>query len=364
MQGVEAFQKGDWVHAKELFLLAMSQNPDELETYFFLGKTCFLTDDRLHAAIFLNHFILLTNTTTQQENRAHAFDLLGQCYEADDKHEIAVTFYHQAIEHDLMCVSARHNLGLCYMKMAMNHMESHVQKCFTLLKNAHIALSSTLSICANNPMLFHSMASWQEQYIQLLKKFSEDNKIKEDICVNFMCAIHYYHEALSYCHDEDESLKSIIRVNLTECYAQFGHQLYQMEEYKKAEELYGLALQLDQNHIPALNQAGMCFFKQAMYLEARKKFSEILIPTNDLQDRADAWMNIACCHRLEKNWEEAEKSLDEARKLVPHDPSLDEEFEKLKQAKSQEVLTTTKLTLFGIQQEQDLPHHIEEFQFN
>lgn len=75
-------------------------------------------------------------------------------------------------------------------------------------------------------------------------------------------------------------------------------------------------------------------------------------------------MNIACCHRLEKNWEEAEKSLDEARKLVPHDPSLDEEFEKLKQAKSQEVLTTTKLTLFGIQQEQDLPHHIEEFQFN
>ncbi|HHT0592371.1 TPA: tetratricopeptide repeat protein [Legionella anisa] len=347
-QGVEAFKKSEYLQAKNLFLQAIGNNPEVPETYFFLGKTCFLSDDKEEAIFYLNQFIELTRNRTTQENRSHAFDLLGQCYAANSKNEVAVTYYFAAIENDLNCVSARHNLGLSYMKLAQDYLESQLENCFTLLKNAHIALSSALKICADNPMLLHTAASWHEQYIDLLKKLSKEKKTQEDISVNFMCSIYYYCEALAHCQKDDLSLNNLITENLAECYAQFGHHLYQNEEYKKAQELYGLVLELDQNHMPALTQVGMCSFKQGMYLEARKKFTTILERTNDAQDQADAWLNIACCYRFEKNWDEAEKSLSEARKLAPQDTSIDEEAEKLQQTKSQVVLVTTNQAFFGL----------------
>ncbi len=348
LKGVEAFHKGEYVQAKKLLLQAINQNPEVPETYYFLGKACFLSDEKRESVFYLNQFIELTMNVKNQENRSYAFDLLGQCYAADNKNEIAVTCYLAAIEIDLYCVSARHNLGLIYMKLAQEHLNSHLENCSILLQNARIALNSALDICSDNPMLLHSVASWYEQYIDLLKKLVEKKPTQENIRLNFMCAIHYYHEALAHCHKEDVSLKKIITENLTECYAQFGHHLYQSEEYKKAQELYSLTLELDQNHIPVLNQIGMCSFKQEMYPEARNKFATILERTDDTQDQADAHLNIACCYRLEKNWDEAEKSLGEARKLAPHDPSIDEEAEKLKQAKSQASLAATDQAFFGL----------------
>ncbi|MCE0723431.1 tetratricopeptide repeat protein [Legionella resiliens] len=348
LQAVEAFKKSEYVQAKTLFLQAISKNPEVPETYFFLGKTCFLSDEKEEAIFYLNQFIEITRNVTTQENRSHAFDLLGQCYAANNKNEEAVTYYFAAIENDLSCVSARHNLGLSYMRLAQDYLESHLENCFTLLKNAHIALSSALELCADNPMLLHTAASWHEQYIDLLKKLSKDKRIQEDISVNFMCSIHYYREALAHCKKDDLMLKNIITENLTECYAQFGHHLYQNEEYNKAQELYVLVLEGDQNHIPALNQIGMCAFKQGMYQEARKKFTTILERTSDAQDQADAWLNIACCYRLEKNWDQAGQSLSEARKLAPQDSSINEEAEKLKLAQSQELLTATNQVFFGL----------------
>lgn len=123
-----------------------------------------------------------------------------------------------------------------------------------------------------------------------------------------------------------------------------------MKSIKKTQELYGLVLEADQNHIPALNQIGMCSFKQGRYMEARKKFTTILERTNETQEQADAWLNIACCYRFEKNWDQAEQSLGEARKLAPHDTSIDEESEKLRLAKSQTLLTETNQAFLVLKQ--------------
>ncbi|CAM2993804.1 photosystem I assembly protein Ycf3 [Legionella steigerwaltii] len=360
IQGVEAFKKGEYIHAKKLFLQAISLNHEIPDTYFLLGQTCFLSDEKNEAISYLNRFIELTMNKKNRDNWSYAFELLGQCYAADNQDEVAITYYFAAIENDFNCVSARHNLGLSYMKLAQNYLKSHLNNCFILLRDAQIALTSALALCRDNPMLLHSVASWHEQCIDLLNQLAEEKNTQEDISVNFICAIHYYREALAHCHKDDHSLHQMITENLTECYAQFGHHLYQNKEYTIAQILYSLTLDLDKNHIPALNQMGICSFKQGMYMEARKTFVTILERTVDIQDRADAWLNIACCYRLEKNWGEAENSLAEARKLAPQDLRVNEETEKLKQARSNALLGVNTQTIFGIKPDNTPSFSVEE----
>lgn len=344
LQGVDALRESKYIEAKKLFLEAIKQNPEVPETYFLLGKTCFLCDEKSETISYLIQFIELTQYEKEQENKSHAFDLLGQCYASRSESELAITCYLNALEIDPSCVSVRHNLGLLYMKLAQEYLEIDLQNCSALLKSARIALNSALELCKDNPMFLHSIASWYEQYIELLKKLSEASNTQEMISEQFNWAIHYYREALAHCHKNDKLFQNVITENLTECYAQFGHHLYQSQAYAKAQKLYESAL--DQNHIPALNQIGMCLFKQGKYSEARVKFAILLERTADTQDQADAWLNTACCYRLEKNWLEAEKSLDAARKLAPQDPEIHKETENLKQAKSQALLAVTNQTFF------------------
>ncbi|WP_454785857.1 tetratricopeptide repeat protein [Legionella sp. WA2024007413] len=346
LQGVEALNKGDLTQAKKFLLQAIEQNPEVHETYFFLGKTCFLADEKKEALFFLKKFIELTQDLKDEPNKSYAFDLLGQCYAADNEDEIAITCYLNVIEIDPSCASVRQNLGLLYMKQAQEYLELNLEKCLTLLRDAQIALKSSLELCSNNPMFLHSIASWYEQYIELLKKLSEENSLAEMINKQFNHAIHYYLEALAHCHENDQLLHSAITENLTECYAQFGHYLYQNQEYAKAQELYLAALELDQTHIPALNQMGMCLFKQGNYAEARAPFAKLIDLSEDKQDKADAWLNIACCYRLEKNWEKAKASLNVAKRLAPQDPEIVKEMENLKQSKSQSVLSLTDQAFF------------------
>ncbi|MGL5741068.1 MAG: hypothetical protein ACRCXC_00205 [Legionella sp.] len=103
-------------------------------------------------------------------------------------------------------------------------------------------------------------------------------------------------------------------------------------------------------------------FHQEMYSEARKNCAAIITIidvlkqtdaieelADHIQDQADSWVNTACCYRLEKSWDEAEKSLNEARALAPEDSTdLNKETEQLKQAKSQALLTTTSQVLFSL----------------
>ncbi len=89
------------------------------------------------------------------------------------------------------------------------------------------------------------------------------------------------------------------------------------------------------------------FFKQDCYPEARKYFSSILEKTEDKQEIADAWLNIACAYRLEKKWEKAEEALSQAKKFAPEDSSITEEQMKLNESKLAALLISTPQTLFG-----------------
>ncbi|MCW8410316.1 tetratricopeptide repeat protein [Legionella sp. PATHC035] len=348
LQGVEAFKRGDYIQAKKLFLQEINLNHESPEAYFLLGKTCFLSAEKNEAISYLNRFFELTMKVQNRENWSDAFDLLGQCYAANNQNEVAITYYFAAIENDFNCVSARHNLGLSYMKLAQDYLKSNFKNCFILLRDAQTALISVLERCSDNPTFLHTAASWHELYIHLLNQSSVGKDTQEEISVHFMCAIYYYGDALAHCPTEECALQKVITENLTECYVQFGHHLFQSKQYIKAQELYFLTLQLDQSHIPALNQAGMCFFKQGMYAKARNQFATVLEQTSDRKVQADAWLNIGCCYRLEKNWEKAEQSLLKARRLSQDDLRINEEVEKLKQAKSQGLLGVNTQTIFRI----------------
>ncbi|MGL5741069.1 MAG: hypothetical protein ACRCXC_00210 [Legionella sp.] len=121
-------------------------------SYFFLGKASFLSDDKKDDAISnLNKFIELTQNevSTQsdnQKNRVYAFDLLGQCYAANNQDDFAITYYAAAIEADPLCASARHNMGLSYMQLTQDYLELHLQNFFILLIDAQVALKSALEI--------------------------------------------------------------------------------------------------------------------------------------------------------------------------------------------------------------------------
>ena len=69
--------------------------------------------------------------------------------------------------------------------------------------------------------------------------------------------------------------------------------------------------------------------------------------TEDKQEIADAWLNIACTDRLEKEWKKAEEALNKAKKLTPEDSAITEEEMKLNEAKLAALLISTPQTLFG-----------------
>lgn len=338
-QGVEAFKQGNFIQEKKMFLQAISLNDQLPDTFFLLGKACFFSEEKKEAIPYLVRFIELTAIEKNQKDWACAFDLLGQCFAADNQDEIAITYYFAAIENDFNCVSARYHLALSYMKLAQEHLTRNLNNCFTLLGDAHIALDSALELCSDNPLFLNTAAGWHKQFIDLLKH-SEEKNTQENISIHFMCALYYYHEALGYCHKVDTSLQ-VIRGNLIHCYCQFGDHLYQKGELIQAYELYSAALELEPHHIHALKQTGMCLFKQGMYREARIKFATIREQATDRHDKAHAWLNTASCYRMERNLDEAEQSLNQAKKITPLDPEIDKENEKLKLARAQSLLIAT-----------------------
>ncbi|MCA0403566.1 MAG: tetratricopeptide repeat protein [Proteobacteria bacterium] len=69
--------------------------------------------------------------------------------------------------------------------------------------------------------------------------------------------------------------------------------------------------------------------------------------TEDKQEIADAWLNIACTYRLEKKWENAEAALSKAKQFAPKDSSITEEEMKLNESKLSALLVSIPQTLFG-----------------
>ena len=347
--GVKALDEHNYGIAKDFFLQAIEKNPEVAESYFYLGKCCFFCDEKQQALSPLKKFIeLRQNNSDEVANVSYAFDLLGQCYEAENKNTAALRCYETATKIYPSAASAWNNMGLFYIKSALHYLETDLASSAKLFKGALFFIKKALELCSNNPVFLQTAASWYEQYIEVLERAVEnEDAIQKNITSNFSYAIQYYRKALSLCHEQDLALKNIISSNLTECLAQYGHHLYKNKDYKNAQVIYLEAMYLDPEHLVVINQIGMSLFKQNCFSEARNYFSSILEKTDDKQEVADAWLNIACTYRLEKKWRKAEEALSHAKKFAPEDSSITEEEIKLNEAKLAELLISTPQTLFG-----------------
>lgn len=366
LNGVKAFNKHNYAEAKSLFLQAINENSEEPEIYLFLGKSYFLCDEKNEAITHLKKYIKDNQSNSEHiANISYAFDLLGQCYEEINEDDAAFTCYVTATNIHPSAASAWHNFGLLSIKSAQHHLEKNLSDSFDIFKKALSYLKKALEICSTNPMFLHSVANWYDQYIEALETVNEE---EGNINRHFKLAIEYYQKALDACCEDDLALKNIITLNLTECLAQYGHHLYKTEDFVNALELYSQAIALDPNHLAAMNQIGMTLFKQNRFSEARKYFADILGKTDDPQELADAWLNIACTHRLEKSWANAENALNQAKTFAPDDPSISDEEKKLMASTSYASLIKTPQTIFSnpnsvLQSQLNTPEE-KPFQFN
>lgn len=366
-EGVKAFNANNYGIAKDFFLQAIHINPEVAESYFYLGKCFFFCDEKLQAISHLTKFIELKQSNLDEMAVvSYAYDLLGQCYEALNKDDAALISYETATTVYPTCASAWNNMGLLYIKSALNLVETAPVKSQKLFKESLIYIKKALGICSDNPVFLQSVASWYEQYIEVLERIIEDEQaLQRNIASNFCEAIYYYQKALSVSNDKELALRNIILSNLTECMAQYGHFVYRNKDYKKAQEIYLEALHLDPVHLVVINQIGMCLFKQACYPEARKYFSSLLDKTKDNQEIADAWLNIACTYRLEKHWDSAEEALSQARKFAPEDLSIKEEEITLNETKLSSIHVSAPQILFASSKDDENKQvHESSFQFD
>ncbi|PUT38567.1 tetratricopeptide repeat protein [Legionella taurinensis] len=349
INGVRAFDAKHYQIAKDFFLQAIDINPEVAESHLYLGKCFFFCDEKQQAIPSIKKFIELRQSHSDDvANVSYAFDLLGQCYEAENKDTAALTCYETATKIYPSGASAWNNMGLLYIKSARHLLETDLANSAKLFKGALAFITKALEIASDNPVFLHSAASWYEQYIEVLERVVEDNDaVQKNKAGNFSYALIYYRKALAVCSENDVVLRNIILSNLTDCLAQYGHHFYKNKEYKKAQETYMEALQLDPEHLIVINQIGMSLFKQDCFPESRKYFSSILDKTDDKQEIADAWLNIACTYRLEKKWSDAEEALSQAKKFAPEDSSIAEEEMTLNQSKLNALLLSAPQTLFG-----------------
>ncbi|KTD30830.1 photosystem I assembly protein Ycf3 [Legionella moravica] len=349
LDGIKAFDEHNYERAKNCFLQAIDNNPEVPESYLYLGTCFFFCSEPKRAISSLKKFIELRQSNPDEvANVSHAFDLLGQCYEMEHNSKAALTCYETATKIYPSGASAWNNMGLLFIKSAVHYLETDLVQSVKLFRASLAFITKALSISSENPVFLHSVASWYEQYIEVVVKVVQDeDAVMNNVAMNFSFAIHYYRKALAVCKEHEVTLRNIILSNLTECLAQYGHHFYKNNEYLKAQEIYLEALQFDPEHLIVINQIGMSLFKQDCFPEARKYFSSILNKTEDTQEIADAWLNIACTYRLENKWEQAEEALIQAKQHAPEDSSITEEEMRLIESKSAALLISTPQTLFG-----------------
>lgn len=350
IDGVKAFNEGNYELANAFLHQAIEVDSGVADSYFYLGKSYFFGGKTQQAISFLKKFIELQQHNSDDiANVSYAFDVLGQCYEADNKGTAALQCYQTATTIYPLGAPSWNNMGLLYIKSALHYLDIDLTNSKKFFRGAQHFIQKALAISSDNPLFLQSIASWYEHYINVLERVTDnETAVQENIASNFNYAIRYYRQAISVCHNHDIALKNIILSNLTECLAQYGHHWYKQNDYKKAQEIYLEALSFDSGHLIVINQLGMALFKQACFSEARQYFSSILEKTQDQQDIADAWLNIACTYRLEKEWEQAKEALSQAKNFAPDDLAIAEEDVLLNESKSAALLISAPQTLFGI----------------
>lgn len=347
--GLKALNANNHIVARDLFIQAVQENPETAESWFYLGQCHFYyVEIKLAISAVKKYLELTQNDLDKPENRVFALDLLGQCYEKENNGNAALQSYQDAIKLNQSCSSAWHNMGLLYMKSARHYLETDSNNSKKFFDSARIFILKAMEICAGNPMFLHTIASWHEQYIEILEKATDsENAIQKKIDANFKHAIQHYIQALLACSEQDLTFKDKVISNLAECLAQYGHYFYRNKNYHNALDKYLEAIQLVPCHLAAINQAGMSLFRQGCFSEAREYFVSILEKTKDTQELADAWLNITCTYRMEKNWNKADAALNHAKRLAPEDPAIVEEAFELAKSRISVVHIPTSQTLFG-----------------
>lgn len=340
-KGIQAYHDKNYSQDKGP-LKALEDDRYRFKLNQFLGNSCYFAGDYDEAILHLKKCLELYEVEgLEKENVPYVFDSLGKCYEALGKENLAIDCYNNAIKVNPSCASAWHNMGLLYTKSAKYYIDRDLSNSLTIFRGAQKFLQKAFGLANNNPAFLNSIASWYESYIEALKKLT-DPMAQESINSCFKLANEYYSKAFNACDVSDIKLKEIIKGNLVECLAQHGHFLYKNDLFDDARDIYLKTLALSSGHLPSVNQVGMCFFRQKNYVDARKYFEMILTITQDKQEHADAWLNIACAFRFEKNLVEAEIALNTAEKLSPQDPEIKNEREKLK-----ETISVNSLNNFG-----------------
>lgn len=355
LAGEAALNQDDYETAASSFLQAIEQNPEVPESYFFLGRSYFFLAKKSEAIPYLTKYTQFEFDRGNPDvaaQIAHAFDLLGQCYEAEHQADKALENYKRANQNNPSCASAWHNKGLLHLEKARNYLKQNLSECFQAYIDAASFLKLALVTGGNNPMFLHSLAYWHEQYVDALNKRIEEapeyeEEIKGDINTNFSLAIQYYQRAFRACRPNDIAFKNIITDDLSKCFAQYGHYFYQHQNYLRAEEFYAKAVALDSNLTAALKQLGMIRSKEDRFAEARTYFFKSLESSEEQQDRADAWLNIAYTFRQENLWIEARCALNKAKNLAPDDPAILNEDEELKAAQSNASLIASSQPIFN-----------------
>ncbi len=297
--GVNAYNNGEYEQAKGFFLQAINNTEQvDAESYLFLGKSFFLCEEQAEAIPYVDKYLELNkDNEAEVENRAYALDLLGQCYQAVHEYDKSIEFYTKAINLYPSGAPAWHNLARTYMesaeqKLAEHEPEQTLDDIFKLFNKAKILLINALKICKTDPTFLNTFAGWHEKYIEALEIVIGKEK---EIDLNFSQAIKLYNIALTVCRADDIAQKNMITGNLTECLGKYGYFLF------------------DQNR----------------FAEARKAFSDVLVKTEDAQVLTDVWLDISATHRMEKSWEAAWSAINNARKYVPEDSGIPNQFEKL-----------------------------------
>lgn len=71
--------------------------------------------------------------------------------------------------------------------------------------------------------------------------------------------------------------------------------------------------------IAVISQLGMCCFKLSDYDGASQHFLTIVDNTQEKEEIADAWLNLACTSHHKRSWVLAEIQINKAKKLAPED---------------------------------------------
>jgi tetratricopeptide (TPR) repeat protein len=286
-EGIQAFNNKEYERAIDFFLEDILQNPQRTSSYLYLGKSYVYLDKEEDALTLFKQY--------HPEDLSQAYDLMGQCYAEYQDYEEALCWYDTAIEINPHCALAHHNKGLIYIAQAEHYLKNNnLKKCADLFEYAKKSLKSALKLSKNDPDLLHSVAHWHESFVDLIVLTIKKECVQENRIMNhFSLAISHYHDALKNCPADNSVLINTINQDLVICYDQFGRYLCDKNDFEKAKNC----------------------------------FEEILKRSKDNEELSATWINKAFCYRQEKNWEEAKKSLQQARALTPHEPDicLDEE---------------------------------------